>query len=1170
MEEGSKDDAETSSNKGSSTESTERDEIQEVRNVSKRETFRVFLWRLIATGVLLLTAIAVTLTTYFFLERQQRESFETQVRSSKLQKFLCILMDRTWWTQHAAMTQMERARNAQWAYSRTLSGHVYSSDRLEWPLVQFPLFAMYGNDLMTQGRLELSTPVIRVGHDQREAWEAFVVDVHQDMVEESHLIENGNLDSLIPNATSTFVDFIWKASAEGRVPEDELDEYWVVLDTAPAPRTYGLINLSVGASSAYGPMIDTLLDLKYEALLTSVKPYEAAVGTVFTKEEHEEMHNNLDILDGSSASPHSFWSFPIYENPLDPDSRIVAVNFCPMAWDVFMLGLLPEGVKGITVVLDNSCDQSFTFSLDGPTVYYVGEGDFHDTKYDYLETFQDLMEGSFTHPNYTTSTGHCQYSMRIYASDDFSSSLEERIPVIFAIAVAGFFGMVAAVFFTYDVFVQRRNEALVNNAARSNAIVSSLFPSNIRDRLLNINQQPADIRKKSGALGLKGFMSGEMEAQDDANSKPLADLFLECTVMFADIAGFTAWSSMREPSQVFTILETLYGAFDQIAKTRKVLKVETVGDCYVAASGIPDYRRDHAVVMVRFARDILAKMVSLTKELEVSLGPDTGDLSLRIGVHSGPVTGGVLRGERSRFQLFGDTMNVCSRVESTGTAGRIQLSYECGQQLISNGKEHWLVKREQTVQAKGKGEIQTYWLGMGVCNDERRRASSSVSSGEVHGVYEPVDDNCSAPKLARTCPDAKSARLVDWIVQMLSDILKQIIARRKAKELELAIQRSEAEGNNDKPQRRNSPPEMQVEKNFGFEGCRPLDEVQEIIQLPEFDAAVAKRAQDPSKIEIDEAVMDQLHSLCANISACYNENWFHNFEHASHVTMSVVKLLSRIVAPTETTENEIALHDHTYGITSDPLTQFACAFAAMIHDVNHVGVPNAQLVKEGARIVSVFGDRSVAEQNSVVVAWDLFMSKEYDLLRSTVCANDTELLRFRQLVVNSVMATDIVDKDLKNLRNNRWEKAFNDTEATEDSCRAAVNRKATIVIEHLLQASDVAHTMQHWHVYRKWNERFFRECTTAYLNGRAEKNPVDTWYKGEIGFFDFYIIPLAKKLKECGVFGKSSDEYLTYAKANRDEWERRGEDIVRDMLGAMERELQNSPESLEKLDMLNF
>jgi 3'5'-cyclic nucleotide phosphodiesterase len=155
------------------------------------------------------------------------------------------------------------------------------------------------------------------------------------------------------------------------------------------------------------------------------------------------------------------------------------------------------------------------------------------------------------------------------------------------------------------------------------------------------------------------------------------------------------------------------------------------------------------------------------------------------------------------------------------------------------------------------------------------------------------------------------------------------------------------------------------------------------------------------------------------------------------------------------------------------------------------------------------------------------------------------------------MATDILDKDLKQLQNARWQVAFHEQKDDGDGkvedpttrdhrCNNPV--KATIVIEHLIQASDVAHTMQHWHIYRRWNEKFFLECYKAYREGRADRNPADTWYQGELGFYDFYIIPLAKKLKECGVFGVSSDEYLSYALQNRQEWEARGEEMVAEML----------------------
>jgi hypothetical protein len=135
------------------------------------------------------------------------------------------------------------------------------------------------------------------------------------------------------------------------------------------------------------------------------------------------------------------------------------------------------------------------------------------------------------------------------------------------------------------------------------------------------------------------------------------------------------------------------------------------------------------------------------------------------------------------------------------------------------------------------------------------------------------------------------------------------------------------------------------------------------------------------------------------------------------------------------------------------------------------------------------------------------------------------------------------DKDLLALRNNRWEKAFSGQDESQSS-----DLKATIVIEHIMQAADVAHTMQHWHVYQKWNEKLFGEMCNAYQSGRGpEKDPALTWYKGELWFFDNYIIPLAKKLDDCGVFGVTSDECLNYALENRKEWESKGHKVVEDM-----------------------
>jgi len=201
--------------------------------------------------------------------------------------------------------------------------------------------------------------------------------------------------------------------------------------------------------------------------------------------------------------------------------------------------------------------------------------------------------------------GHCVYSFHLYSSSEYECESETDLPVIFTVAVAVIFTAMALTFLVYDRFVRQRNNKVIDAATKSNEIINTLFPQQIRDRLFANKQEDAEAEAGGGGGGggantkskLKNMLnSGDYaatqsddEVDDDImyKTKPLADLYPETTILFADIAGFTAWSSVREPSQVFILLETLYRAFDEIAKKRRVFKVETVGDCYVAVTGLP-------------------------------------------------------------------------------------------------------------------------------------------------------------------------------------------------------------------------------------------------------------------------------------------------------------------------------------------------------------------------------------------------------------------------------------------------------------------------------------------------------------------------------------------------------------------------------------------------------
>eukprot|EP00934_Nitzschia_sp_Nitz4_P001129 Nitzschia sp. Nitz4//scaffold132_size63325//9375//11592//NITZ4_006288-RA/size63325-snap-gene-0.49-mRNA-1//1//CDS//3329535308//1129//frame0 len=706
--------------------------------------------------------------------------------------------------------------------------------------------------------------------------------------------------------------------------------------------------------------------------------------------------------------------------------------------------------------------------------------------------------------------------------------------MVYTLVVVCIFIFTISVFFVYDMFVERRQTKVLSTAERSNAIVSSLFPQAVALRLM---EDAAGGQGGGGEaehhrhrmLEDEKWRRGLNSEDLNGGSKPIAELFPSASVMFADIVGFTAWSSEREPSQVFELLEQIYSSFDHIAKRKKIFKVETIGDCYMAAAGLPERRDDHAIAMASFARDCLRKLLHVVRKLESSLGPSTGELGMRVGIHSGPVTAGVLRGEKARFQLFGDTVNTAARMESTGAPNKIQVSAETAALIEESGNDQiWVVAREQQIDAKGKGKMKTFWLAYANMGGAQSRLSESMESSNRMDTSSEmsVDEDVETMVLLEDSEQKKQERSIDWTTDVLLSLLRRVVAMRGGVGKKLPvdfIRRPTA--------------------------TRPLDEVADIINL---HSQQRSYAMDPAAVEFSPEVVFQLRAYVREICGTYHQNFFHNFEHATHVTMSVTKLLSRVVAPNEESYgNDQVLHEYTFGITSDPLAQFAVAFAALIHDVDHQGVPNSTLVREETTNAIRYRNQSVAEQNSVDMAWKILSVGAYADLRACIYSDEEEFQRFRQLVVNAVMATDIVDKELGAARKARWMKAFATDEngsCSEEDPSTDANRKATIVIEHLIQASDVAHTMQHWHVYIRWNERYFRECYSAYLAGRLDKDPSLDWYKSEIGFFDFYIIPLAKKLKECQVFGVASDEYLTYAEANRNEWAAKGEELVTNYL----------------------
>lgn len=129
-------------------------------------------------------------------------------------------------------------------------------------------------------------------------------------------------------------------------------------------------------------------------------------------------------------------------------------------------------------------------------------------------------------------------------------------------------------------------------------------------------------------------------------------------------------------------------------------------------TGLPNAQSQHATIMAEFAHECMKKMHQMLPRLSQALGPDTLTLQLRFGLHSGAVTAGVLRGAKARFQLFGDTVNTASRMESTGVKGKIQASDSTAHLLVTNGKRDWVVPREEKVHAKVRTIVNETQLSM--------------------------------------------------------------------------------------------------------------------------------------------------------------------------------------------------------------------------------------------------------------------------------------------------------------------------------------------------------------------------------------------------------------------------------------------------------------------------
>lgn len=182
-------------------------------------------------------------------------------------------------------------------------------------------------------------------------------------------------------------------------------------------------------------------------------------------------------------------------------------------------------------------------------------------------------------------------------------------------------------------------------------------------------------------------------------SPAIAQNIDHATVLFSDVVGFTEISKQLPAKEVVNKLNKIFRLFDELIVSHKVEKIKTIGDNYMLAGGVPDYQEDHAQRVANTALDMLKKLKEFNKQ-------ENESFQIRIGIHSGPLVAGIIGFKKYLYDIWGDTVNLASRMESQGSPGEIQVSEETYQLL----KDDFELEEQGIIDIKGCGNMQTYIL----------------------------------------------------------------------------------------------------------------------------------------------------------------------------------------------------------------------------------------------------------------------------------------------------------------------------------------------------------------------------------------------------------------------------------------------------------------------------
>jgi class 3 adenylate cyclase len=271
-----------------------------------------------------------------------------------------------------------------------------------------------------------------------------------------------------------------------------------------------------------------------------------------------------------------------------------------------------------------------------------------------------------------------------------------------ALAVAAWFGFTPLVFLATTDLPGEYAARLLSGAVSDLALLAAvlLLGEAVRARRALDQEHRLLVAEQERSEGLLlNVLPAPIATRLKSGEEPIADGFPEVTVLFADLVEFTRRSREISPAQVVEALNDLFSAFDELARRYGLEKIKTVGDAYMVAGGLPAPRPDHAQAAAEMA-------LAMRDEVAGRVDPGGEPLQVRIGIDSGPVVAGVIGRDKFSYDLWGDTVNTASRMESLGTPGCIQVTDRAYRRL----RDRYRFQRRGPIEVKGKGELVTWFL----------------------------------------------------------------------------------------------------------------------------------------------------------------------------------------------------------------------------------------------------------------------------------------------------------------------------------------------------------------------------------------------------------------------------------------------------------------------------